>query len=262
MQAENKSSSARLAVLIDADNANPNLIEYLLEEITVYGVAHVKRIYGDWTDQQAKGWKPKLHKHAIQPVQQFRYTKGKNSTDSALIIDAMDLLYTGNFDGFCIISSDSDFTRLAGRIREAGLVVYGFGERKTPEPFVSACDKFIYVDILEQSNSPKKTHANKDSSSPSEENDSLNQQPQVNKQLIKLLKKAYEAVSMEDGWADLSPVGAQLNKLSPSFDSRNYGYTKLGSLIRSIDLFEVLEIPHENNPTAKKLHIRIKDQKM
>ena len=130
MQVENKSSSARLAVLIDADNANPNLIESLLEEIAVYGVAHVKRIYGDWTDQQAKGWKPQLHKYAIQPVQQFRYTKGKNSTDSALIIDAMDLLYTANFDGFCIISSDSDFTRLAGRIREAGLVVYGFGERR------------------------------------------------------------------------------------------------------------------------------------
>lgn len=133
--------SARLAVLIDADNANANMIEPLLKEIATYGTAHVKRIYGDWTNSQLSSWKSKLHKFAIQPIQQFSYTSGKNATDSALIIDAMDLLYTQNFDGFCIISSDSDFTRLASRLREAGLVVYGFGEKKTPKAFVSACDK-------------------------------------------------------------------------------------------------------------------------
>src|SRR5574337_1888803 len=139
-------SASKLAVLIDADNAQPSLIEALLAEIAKYGTAHVKRAYGDWTDNHLKSWKDELLKQSVQPMQQFGYTRGKNSTDSALIIDAMDLLYSGRFDGFCIVSSDSDFTRLAGRIRESGLIVYGFGERKTPEPFVAACDKFIYVE--------------------------------------------------------------------------------------------------------------------
>ena len=143
-----QTQQARLAVLIDADNAQPSLIERLLAEIAKYGLASVKRIYGDWTLPNLRGWKEGLAVHAIQPIQQFRYTVGKNATDSAMIIDAMDLLYTDRFDGFCLISSDSDFTRLASRIREAGLTVYGFGERKTPTAFVSACDKFIYVDVL------------------------------------------------------------------------------------------------------------------
>ncbi len=151
MKSEVQFRSDRLAVLIDADNASAKLIEPLLKEIAKYGTAHVKRIYGDWTNTQLSGWKDKLNKFAIQPMQQFRYSVGKNSTDSALIIDAMDLLYTQNFDGFCIVSSDSDFTRLASRIRESGLVVYGFGEKeKTPEAFISACDKFIYTEILGQ----------------------------------------------------------------------------------------------------------------
>ena len=141
-------TSTTLAVLIDADNAQPAVVDGLLAEIAKYGTATVKRIYGDWTGPQLKGWKETLLTHAIQPIQQFRYTTGKNATDSALIIDAMDLLYTGRLGGFCIVSSDSDFTRLAARIREAGLVVYGFGEKKTPAPFVSACDKFIYTEIL------------------------------------------------------------------------------------------------------------------
>ena len=140
----------RLAMLIDADNASANLIEELLQEVAKYGTAYVKRIYGDWTNTRLNKWKEKLNQFAIQPMQQFAYTTGKNATDSALIIDAMDLLYTQNFDGFCIVSSDSDFTRLASRIRESGLIVYGFGERKTPEPFIKACDKFIYTEILGQ----------------------------------------------------------------------------------------------------------------
>jgi hypothetical protein len=143
-----RQGTATLAVLIDADNAAPAIVEGLLAEVAKYGVAAVKRIYGDWTRPNLAGWKERLLSHSIQPIQQFRYTVGKNATDSAMIIDAMDLLYTGRFDGFCIVSSDSDFTRLASRIREQGLTVYGFGERKTPKPFVTACDKFIYSDVL------------------------------------------------------------------------------------------------------------------
>lgn len=143
-------SQQKLVVLIDADNASPSIIYGLMAEIAKYGTAHVKRIYGDWTSPNLKGWKDILLEHALQPVQQFGYTKGKNSTDSAMIIDAMDLLYSSKFDGFCIVSSDSDFTRLASRIREGGLNVYGFGEQKTPQPFISACDKFIYTEILQE----------------------------------------------------------------------------------------------------------------
>jgi uncharacterized LabA/DUF88 family protein len=138
----------KLAVLIDADNAQPGIVDSLIAEIANYGIASVKRIYGDWTSPGLKGWKEVLLEHSIQPMQQFAYTKGKNATDSAMIIDAMDLLYTGNFNGFCIVSSDSDFTKLASRVREAGLLVYGFGEKKTPSPFVSACDKFIFTEVL------------------------------------------------------------------------------------------------------------------
>ncbi|MBW4550427.1 MAG: NYN domain-containing protein [Aphanocapsa sp. GSE-SYN-MK-11-07L] len=257
MQGEVQSSSARLAVLIDADNANPNLIEPLLQEIAIYGVAHVKRIYSDWTDQNSNAWKPKLHKFAIQPIQQFKYTTRKNSTDSALIIDAMDLLYTGNFDGFCIVSSDSDFTRLASRIREAGLVVYAFGKQDTPEAFVSACDKFIYVEILEQPNTTTQSQSSKGALLDSTK---TSNKQKVDKQLLKLLKNAYEAIAGEDGWANLGVFGAQLNKLSPSFDSRNYGYKKLGDLIRATEIFEVRETPHDKSPTVKELHIKLKAQ--
>ncbi|WP_088889963.1 NYN domain-containing protein [Leptolyngbya ohadii] len=257
MQGEVQSSSARLAVLIDADNANPNLIEPLLQEIAIYGIAHVKRIYSDWTDQHANAWKPKLHKFAIQPIQQFKYTVGKNATDSALIIDAMDLLYTGNFDGFCIVSSDSDFTRLASRIREAGLVVYGFGEKKTPEAFVSACDKFIYVEILEQNNT---TQVPASKESPVDAAKASNKQSKIDKKLLTLLKNAYEAIAEEDGWGRLGALGTQLNKLSPSFDSRNYGYKKLGELVRATGRFEIRETPHDKSPTVKELHIKLKAQ--
>lgn len=269
MRSEAQPNSNRLAVLIDADNANAELIEFLLKEVAKYGTAHVKRIYGDWTDQHLNKWKDKLNKFAIQPIQQFRYTTGKNSTDCALIIDAMDLLYTRNFDGFCIVSSDSDFTRLASRIRESGLLVYGFGEKKTPQSFVSACDKFVYIEILRQQEdsttvySTKSTEASKNKDLQKDSSNELaktatGQNLKNNKKLVKLLKDAYEAVDEEDGWANLGAVGAQLTKLSPSFDSRNYGYKKLGDLIRATDLFEVKEIPHDKNPSAKALHIKLK----
>lgn len=272
MSTESASGSNRLAVLIDAENANADLIESLLKEIAKYGVAHVKRIYGDWTTPQLGKWKEKLNKFAIQPIQQFRYTSGKNSTDIALIIDAMDLLYTRTFEGFCLISSDSDFTRLASRIREDGLFVYGFGEKKTPEAFISACDKFIYTEILE--NTENSTGISTDSGSAhgidgkeidgsrkstSQAEKGANRQKLVaNKKLVQLLKDAYEAVADEDGWANLGAYGSQLNKLSPSFDSRNYDYKKLGDLIRAIDLFEIKVVPHGKNPAAKSLHIKLK----
>lgn len=225
-------SSRKLAVLIDADNAQPSVIENLLAEIAKYGTANVKRIYGDWTSPQLKGWKDVLLNFSIQPIQQFGYTKGKNATDSALIIDAMDLLYTQEFDGFCLISSDSDFTKLAARIRESGLVVYGFGEKKTPEPFVAACDKFIYTEVLrddEEETGTGKRYSTLD----------LKQDTK----LINLIRGAVKASSDDSGWAHLAPVGSYIAKQSPDFDPRNYGYPKLGELIKATKLFEIEERP-------------------
>lgn len=265
MRGEGQLKADRLAVLIDADNARASLVEPLLREVAKYGTAHVKRVYGDWTEPNLKSWKNQLNKFAIQPIQQFRYTVGKNATDSSLIIDAMDLLYTQNFDGFCIVSSDSDFTRLACRIRESGLLVYGFGEEKTPEPFVKACDKFIYTEILEEpeaekfNNSSELASTELNSSSPASHTDpsksATNKDSkgsiQKNKKLVNLLVDAYEAIAGEDDWAHLGPMGAQLTKLSPSFDSRNYGYKKLGELISAVGLFEIRK-------TQKALHIKLK----
>lgn len=225
-------NTTKLAVLIDADNAQPSIIEGLLAEIAKYGTANVKRIYGDWTQPQLRSWKAELLQHSIQPIQQFGYTKGKNATDSALIIDAMDLLYTGQFNGFCLVSSDSDFTKLAARIREAGLVVYGFGEKKTPEPFVAACDKFIFTEVLQES---------KDQDTPSKRMTSglLKQ----NTKLVNLVRNAIDVSSDESGWAHLAPVGSYIAKQSPEFDPRNYGYRKLGELIEAMGLFEIEERP-------------------
>ena len=223
-------TAQKLAVLIDADNAQPSIVEGLLAEIAKYGTANVKRIYGDWTGSRLKGWKEVLLLHSIQPIQQFGYTTGKNATDSAMIIDAMDLLYTNKFDGFCIVSSDSDFTKLASRIRESGLVVYGFGEKKTPEPFVSACDKFIYTEVL----------LSKEDDAPSIKRKSANELKQDTK-LVNLLRNAVEASSDDSGWAHLAPVGSNIAKQAPDFDPRNYGYKKLGELIAATKLFEIEE---------------------
>lgn len=228
------SSTIKLAVLIDADNAQPSLVEGLLAEIAKYGTAHVKRIYGDWTTPNLNGWKESLLGHSIQPIQQFRYTVGKNATDSAMIIDAMDLLYSGHFDGFCLVSSDSDFTRLASRIRESGLVVFGFGERKTPKPFVTACDKFIYTDVLKTSMDDKADDAKKKKTARELRQDT---------QLMNLIRNAIEAASDEEGWAALGVVGSIMNKQLTDFDSRNYGYAKLSSLIKAIGLFDCVERP-------------------
>lgn len=239
----------RLAVLIDADNAQPAIIEGLVREIVKYGIPSVKRIYGDWTTPNLAGWKSVLLDHSIQPIQQFRYTVGKNATDSAMIIDAMDLLYTRRFEGFCLVSSDSDFTRLASRIREEGLLVYGFGEEKTPKAFVSACDKFIFTKVL----------------LPQEEVESINRKQETNQlkantKLVGLIRGAIEAVSDDGGWANLGSVGHHIAQQSPEFDPRNYGYGKLSELVLAIGLFDIEERLHGSS-RAKGIYIRDKRKK-
>lgn len=230
----------KLAVLIDADNAQASLVRELLAEISQYGTANVKRAYGDWTTSNLRGWKDVLHEHAIQPVQQFSYTSGKNATDSTLIIDAMDLLHSGEVNGFCLVSSDSDFTRLATRIRESGFVVFGFGQKKTPKAFVAACDKFVYTEILASQEAP--TAAG-----------DLELEP-----LEPLLRAAVEATKRDDGWSPLSAVGSSINKNNPSFDSRNYDFPKLGELVRKQPYLEVREIATGDGSTNVHLFVRLK----
>jgi uncharacterized LabA/DUF88 family protein len=237
-------AAAKLAVLIDADNAQPSILDALLAEVAKYDTAHVKRAYGDWTDNHLKGWKEDLLTQSIQPIQQFGYTRGKNATDSALIIDAMDLLYSGRLDGFCIVSSDSDFTRLAGRIRESGLVVYGFGERKTPEPFVAACDKFIYVENL---------GGKPDGEAPRKQRSAAELKQDTG--LVNLLRNAIDAASDDEGWAALGGVGSIISKQRPDFDARSYGYGKLSDLVAATTLFEV-ERRSAGEGRPKTLHVR------
>ncbi|WP_427915555.1 NYN domain-containing protein [Ramlibacter sp. MMS24-I3-19] len=225
-------------MLIDADNPSFRFCEDVLEEVARYGRATIRRAYGDWTTDNLKGWKEMLHKHAIQPVQQFRYTTGKNATDSAMIIDAMDLLHGERLDGFCLVSSDSDFTRLATRIREAGLTVYGFGEEKTPKAFIAACDKFIYVEVLR--NEPEKV---RDVAVP-------DFQP--------LVFAALDATAREDGWAHLGAIGAQLTRNQPSFDPRNYGVKKLGELMRKQPYLEVKDVPAAEGSAHLQAYVRRK----
>ena len=212
---------ARLAVLIDADNASAQHLERLLVEIAKYGTATVRRAYGDWTTTRLAKWKEETLVHSVQPIQQFAYTTGKNSTDSALIIDAMDLLHGGTVDGFCLVSSDSDFTRLAARIREQGLMAYGFGERKTPKPFRDACTKFVYVENLVDAEEAPKPAATRTATV------SL----KGDKKLDKLLSEAVNTAADDDGWAHLGAVGSKLSRLASDFDSRTWGYAKLKDLM-------------------------------
>ncbi len=239
----------KLAVLIDADNAQPSIVDGLLSEIAKYGTANVKRIYGDWTLSGLKGWKEVLLEYSIQPIQQFGYTSGKNATDSALIIDAMDLLYTGKFDGFCIVSSDSDFTKLASRIREAGLFVYGFGERKTPQAFVSACDKFIFTEVLRSKDDYSEKIRRKTTS-----------ELKKDTKLVNSLRNAVEASSDDSGWAHLASVGSNIAKQVPEFDPRNYGYKKLGELASATKLFQIEERPVGDGP-SKAIYLKDKRKK-
>jgi hypothetical protein len=214
----------RLALLIDADNASARHLEDILVEIARHGRASIRRAYGDWTSTRMSSWKSPLLQHSIQPVQQFSYTTGKNATDSALIIDAMDLLHAGNLDGYCLVSSDSDFTRLAARIREQGLVVYGFGERKTPQPFVTACDQFIYVENL---GAPESVPTPTASTLADDAN------------LDRMLREAVTASTGDDGWAHLSTVGSKLARLASDFDPRTWGFQKLKDLFESHPDYEV-----------------------
>lgn len=229
------SKDLRLAVLIDADNIPYRLISGILEEIAKYGVPTFKRIYADWTKPHVAGWKTVLLDHAITPIQQYSYTTGKNSSDSALIIDAMDILYTGRVDGFCVVSSDSDFTRLATRLREAGMKVFGMGEQKTPSPFRAACDKFIYIEILDQAEtSPKQIKLS-----------DLRKKEKViskaDKNLVTLVTSSINDIADENGWAFLGELGNLLLKKRPDFDPRNYGFEKLLLLIKSLGHFETDE---------------------
>lgn len=233
-------SAGTLALLIDGDNATPKIITGLLAEIANYGTASVKRIYGDWTKPNLNGWKECLLEHSIQPVQQFAYTTGKNATDGAMIIDAMDLLYTGRFSGFCIVSSDSDFARLAARIREQGVIVYGFGERKTPRPFITACDKFVYFDVLNTAGEQKEAEAvaapKATAAKPAPAKAALD------RAALDMLAKAVTASADEDGRANLARVGAHLAKQSPDFDARNYGFPRLSDLVEASGTVEVERI--------------------
>ncbi len=232
-------SDFKLAVLIDADNVPYANVKEMFEEIAKYGTPTFKRIYADWTKPTVSGWKNVLLANAITPVQQYSYSTGKNASDSALIIDAMDILYTGKVDGFCIVSSDSDFTRLATRLREAGMMVIGIGEKKTLAPFITACDKFIYIEILK--NESVQEAENK--KAPNEKKPSSNNAPidSVNKQLIRLMTDSISDLADENGWAYLGDLGNLMLKKKPDFDPRNYGFAKMLLLIKSIDKFDIDE---------------------
>ena len=250
-------SQLKLAVLIDADNTQAKIVEGLLAEVAKYGVASVKRIYGDWTNTNLRSWKDKLLEFAIQPVQQFSYTQGKNSTDSAMIIDAMDLLYTESLDGFCVVSSDSDFTRLAARLREDGKLVLGFGQRKTPKPFVAACDKFVYTEILREDEDEKEKESKAEKEQHSRNQIQSQNDIKTDRRMTALLESAVEDAADEFGWAYLGAVGTYIANRQPEFDPRNYGFRKLGDLIKASALFEIDE---RASPTdsGKQVYLRLK----
>jgi uncharacterized LabA/DUF88 family protein len=252
---QENNSELRLAVLIDSDNVSYKYVKAMMDEIALYGTPTIKRIYGDWTTTAVAGWKNVLLANAITPIQQYSYTVGKNSTDSAMIIDAMDILYSQKVDGFCIVSSDSDFTRLATRLREAGLRVFGIGEKKTPEPFIAACDKFIYLEILVDDTGKKDTEIKTGGGT-----QTVTQKPQASRipeTVVSLIVNSVNDVADEDGWAFLGDVGNLLLKKQPAFDSRNYGFTKLTPLIQSIGLFDI----NQRDTTNKGIkHIYIRDK--
>lgn len=238
-----------LAVLIDGDNIPSAYVKEMMEEIAKYGNPTIKRIYGDWTKPQLSKWKNVLLENAINPIQQYGYTQGKNATDSAMIIDAMDILYANKVQGFCLVSSDSDFTKLATRLRESGLNVIGIGEKKTPEPFIVACDRFIYIEILGSSNKDQETETNKEKSSKKDSVDKIT--PKV----VNLIASTISDIADEDGWAFLGDVGGLLQKKQPNFDSRNYGFQKLTPMISSISNFEV-ESRENQNGRFKLIYVR------
>ncbi len=243
--------NSKLAVLIDGDNIPSAHVTEMMEEIAKYGNPTIKRIYGDWTNPHLSKWKNLLLENAITPIQQYAYTTGKNATDSAMIIDAMDILYSEKVNGFCLVSSDSDFTKLATRLREAGMQVIGIGEKKTPTPFIVACDKFIYIEILR-----KQLHKKEDVDKKNKQEDSIDK---ITPKVIKLLSTTITDSSDEDGWAYLGDVGGLLQKKQPNFDSRNYGFEKLTPLIKSTGKFEVEQ---RENPKSKHKLIFVKNKEI
>ena len=252
----------RLAVLIDGDNIPSASVKEMMEEIAKYGNPTIKRIYGDWTRPGLTKWKDLLLEHAIQPIQQYGYTTGKNATDSAMIIDAMDILYSERVDGFCLVSSDSDFTRLATRLREAGMKVYGIGEKKTPNPFIVACDKFIYIEILKKPTKekvlPEKKPKKWEKLIPFSELESPSDEiEQITPSLVELISDTVTDLADEDGWAFLGDVGGLMQKKQPNFDPRNYGYKKLTPLLASTGRFEITE-RNDGKSRYKLMYIRNK----
>ena len=247
--------SRRIAVLIDGDNAQPSLIDKILAESSRYGTLTIRRTYGDWTTANMGGWKDSLQSYAIQPIQQFRYTIGKNATDSAMIIDAMDLLYSGVVDGFCLVSSDSDYTRLATRIREKGFFVMGIGQKKTPRAFVSACDVFVYTENLIPRPKPiLRRISQKQAPAQEKEPEPLAPDP------IPLLKQAFDIAVQEDGWAFLGTLGHHLRQLDPGFDARTYGHSQLSALVRAnAKLFDVREEKGDEGNSV--IYVRLKGYK-
>jgi uncharacterized LabA/DUF88 family protein/Fe-S-cluster formation regulator IscX/YfhJ len=265
----------RLAVLIDADNAPRDCLKSIMEEIAIYGTPTIKRIYGDWTSPNIGSWKTELLENAVTPIQQYCYTTGKNSTDSAMIIDAMDILYSGKTDGFVLVSSDSDFTRLAIRLREAGMYVIGIGERKTPSPFIVACDKFIYIEVIRERDNKKAAEAalarinakKKKADAPKKAVEKAPEKPvekaadaksRVPDSVIELIADSVADLADEDGYADLSQLGNLLIKKQPDFDPRNFGFSKLSALMKYLDRFEV-EARSTNDPHVKPIFVRDKE---
>jgi uncharacterized LabA/DUF88 family protein len=238
----------KLAVLIDGDNIPSKYVKEMMEEITKYGTPTIKRIYGDWTSPHVTKWKNVLLENAITPIQQYAYTIGKNATDSAMIIDAMDILYSAKVDGFCLVSSDSDFTKLATRLREAGMRVYGIGEKKTPNPFIVACDKFIYLEILKQEDEDDKGKNKK------KKEESLDK---ITPKIIRLLRNSVSDAADDEGWAFLGDVGSLLLKKQANFDSRNFGFEKLTPMFQSLKEFE-LEHREQNNSRFKLIYVKNK----
>lgn len=248
----------KLAVLIDADNVPYANVKEMLEEVSKSGTPTVKRIYGDWTKPNLSGWKNVLLENAITPVQQYSYTTGKNSSDSALIIDAMDILYSEKVTGFCIVSSDSDFTRLATRLREAGMLVIGIGEKKTPPPFIAACNKFIYIEILKQAEKVEPLKTEDKTAVPDKPVPVQRAIDKVDKQTVKMIVNSVDDLADETGWAFLASLGNFISKKKPDFDPRNYGFNKLYDLVKYIDRFEIDEREAGGHKHVKHIYLRLK----
>lgn len=245
----------KLAVLIDADNVPYAHVKEMLEEISKSGTPTVKRIYGDWTKPHLSGWKNVLLENAITPIQQYSYTTGKNASDNALIIDAMDILYSEKVNGFCIVSSDSDFTRLATRLREAGMLVIGIGEKKTPQPFISACNKFIYIEILKANEDDEKTSKRTVKSKPKDTSKALHK---IDPKTVKLIVDSVDDLGDDSGWTFLGQLGSFVSKKRPEFDPRNYGFSKLYDMVKYIDKFEIDERESGVNSKHKHIYLRLK----